>query len=487
MSPKSGESPFSFLNWEGNIGAFIRRTDWLTPLILLGLTTWSILAIYSTNSLKTPAFFDQEFAKKQLIFVCIGWGAYWAFSFLEPKVLERFAWWIYTAGILLLVPIAVCALLNMNLGTLIAGRFGARRWIFLGGFSIQPSEFAKISTLILLAFTVGRGVVFAQLLPPERQIVRIFHALLQFRPWEKFCAPLLRHLPLIVRFSWIVALPFALIFVEPDLGSALLYFPMVLALLLIANVPLRFFAILALFSLSGAAVLTVDMTQYGKALQEVQANPVAGVRTNDPAKAIRGTFNGLLPIKNYHRERIMTLVAPRVIDPDRVGTDLQPRQARMAVSRGEFSGRGFQEGTLVRLGWLPEMAAHNDFLFSCISEESGFVGSSSIIALFGLLVCLCLKTAARAADKFGACIAAGVAVITAAHVVVNVGMNIGIMPVTGISLPFFSYGGSFILSCFLLFGIAQSVHRSSQPPVLEEGDDTEIQASSQLSRRSPSV
>ncbi|MDR2513391.1 MAG: FtsW/RodA/SpoVE family cell cycle protein [Puniceicoccales bacterium] len=478
------QKPFSFLSWEGDLSAFVRRTDWLPVFVIFGLTIWSVLAIYSTNSLNVPDFFAQEFPRKQLVFVGIGWVAYWAISVVEPALLERYAWWIYFFGIALLLPLAACALLHMDVRPFIEARFGARRWIFLPGFSVQPSELVKTTTLILVSCMVGRGIVLERLFKPERLVANVVLAILKLRVWRVFAAPLRPFVPLVIRMGWVVALPFGLIFLQPDLGSALIYIPMAFALLLIAGIPLRFFAILALAALPGTALLTVDMAAYGRALQQYQDFPPPNAKS-DPAEGIRATYQGLLPIRNYHRERIMTLVAPRLIDPSGRGKEWQPRQARMAVARGGFSGQGFQNGTLVRLDWLPSAAAHNDFLFSCIAEESGFIGGCSIVGLLGLLVTLALRTAARARNKFGACIAVGVAVFAAVHVFVNIGMNIGLMPVTGVSLPFLSYGGSFILSCFLLFGMAQSVHRNSQPLVVEEKDATELKASSQLSARAP--
>ncbi|MDR1497424.1 MAG: rod shape-determining protein RodA [Puniceicoccales bacterium] len=456
--------PVSFLSWEGAWGAFLRRTDWWTILALIVLTAWGIAAIYSTNSLRTPAFFGQNFAPRQLVFVLIGWCAYLVVALVEPRIFERYAKWVYLAGILLLLPLAVCAVFNINIGSVIAARYGARRWIILPGFSIQPSEIAKITTLVLLARITAHGVRFADLVWVERKATLFFRTILPLFLWRGAHRPLLPVLPLLVRVFWVAALPFGLIFLQPDLGSALTYVPMVFALLLAASVPFRFFFLMAFLSLPGAAVLTADMTLYGQALkaqQEIQT--AANAPYKDPAEAIRGTHRGILPIRNYHRERIMTLFAPELIDRRGIGKSWQPRQARMAVARGGISGQGFGKGTLVQLGWLPETAAHNDFLFSSISEESGFIGASALVALFTFLIVRTLRTAVAARNNFGARLAVGVAVTTAVHVFVNIGMNIGMMPVTGVSLPFLSYGGSFIISCFLLFGMVQSIHRDSRP------------------------
>ncbi|MDR2862886.1 MAG: FtsW/RodA/SpoVE family cell cycle protein [Puniceicoccales bacterium] len=453
----------SFLNWEGNMESFSRRTDWVIPGIIFVLTVWSILAIFSTNSARVPDFFDQEFPKKQMFYIGAGWVAYWLVALTEPKVYARFAWWIYAFGILLLLPVALCALLNHDLGSFIVSRFGARRWLTLPFFSIQPAEFAKISTLILLAFAAGRGVAMEQLVWPERKCAGFLRFFFRLRLWRELCSPIIPFLPLLVRTGWIAALPFGLIYVQPDLGSALTYIPMAFVLLFIANVPLRFFAFIGVLMLPVVAVLTADMVQYGRALRTFQQEHPGYA---DPAEGIRQTYRGLLPIRNYHRERIMTLFAQQLIDPRRIGKSWQLRQALMAVAMGGLTGQGFQQGAQARLGWLPVTAAHNDFLFSCIAEESGFIGGFVIIGLFGLLTSLALRIAARARERFGVCLVIGAAVFIAEHVVINIGMNIGIMPVTGVSLPFLSYGGSFILSCFLLFGLVQSVHRDSRPLIV---------------------
>ncbi|MDR2429331.1 MAG: rod shape-determining protein RodA [Puniceicoccales bacterium] len=479
------QKPFSALNWEGGIKAFARRTDWWTPLILCVLSVWSVLAIYSVNSLKTPEFFEQEFVCKQIVYIGIGWGAYWAVALVEPRVVERWAWVIYAAGILLLLPVAACALLKININPFIVERYGARRWIVFPMFSVQPSEFTKVSTLAVMALTVGRGVSAAHLSRVEKIILNLARHVLGWRPWARLGAPLVRSLPLLVRMAWLAALPFGLIFIQPDLGSALTYIPMVFALLVIANVPLRFFALLGVLTLPVAGALAVDMTQYAKALQTSRMNLSETAAHKNPASAIRGSYKGLFPIRNHQRERIMTLFAPQLIDPDGGGTDWQPRQARMAVARGELLGQGFLNGSVVRHGWLPPTAAHNDFLFSCIAEEHGFVGGVSLIGLFALLIMLALRTAVRARDRFGASIAIGTAVLATVHVMVNIGMNIGIMPVTGVSLPFLSYGGSFILSCFLLFGMVQGVRRSSQPLQAPARETANLVPPVQLAGRTP--
>ena len=117
------------------------------------------------------------------------------------------------------------------------------------------------------------------------------------------------------------------------------------------------------------------------------------------------------------------------------------------------------EGTQAKLGYLPQSVAHNDFIFSVLAEEKGFLGSAIVIGIYALLMANGIRIASMARDRFGMLLAVGVSAIFMVHVFINIGMTIGLMPITGLPLPFLSYGGSFILSCFILQGLLQSVHR----------------------------
>jgi rod shape determining protein RodA len=484
-SPK----PVSFLNIEGTLRDFLRRTDWLAPAIILALVLCGVGAIYATGSDRVPQFLSpRSLGFAQLKFAAIGLGAYCAVSLLEPRLLDRWAWVLYWLGILTLAPIALCALANVNIAPFITARLGARRWISLPGFSVQPSEFVKITTLILLAHIIGRGVLPAgQLTWPERKIATAAAWVCHLRIFwlRRFTPPLWSWLPLLTRTGCALGLPFALILAQPDLGSALTYIPMMFALLFVAGIPMRFFAFVLVAAVPVFATLAVDLAQYAGALRvETERASKTAAIIRDPSEEVNKTFKGFNPfLRNYQRSRLMTMVAPDLIDPLGIGKSWQPRQARMAVANGGFEGLGFQQGELVRKGWLPEAAAHNDFIFACIAEEWGLQGGLFVLGLFASLIALALRTGAAAANKFGLCVCAGVAALTLAHVFQNIGMNVGIMPVTGVSLPFLSYGGSFILSCFLLFGLVQSVHRSSRPLVVEEPDNSDFQAVSQRSPR----
>jgi len=148
-----------------------------------------------------------------------------------------------------------------------------------------------------------------------------------------------------------------------------------------------------------------------------------------------------------------------LVDPSGTGVSWNQRQSLITVGSGGFIGKGWREGTQARLGYLPQTVAHNDFIFSVIAEETGFVGATITLALFAILIALTLLTALRSADRFGRLLSVGVCAILITHIFVNVAMTIGLMPIKGIPLPFVSYGGSFLLSAFILMGMVASVER----------------------------
>jgi len=414
--------------WWEKFANFSWRTDWTQVVIILFLSTLGVIAIDSAG-----AYRQNNFATPQMIYLGIGWVAYWMISSLDYRTLRMHARRIYLIGILLLIPISLCAFFKINIGTFIRSIHGARRWMDFGPFSIQPSEFAKVSVLIFIA------------------------ALLVLKPigsWRKSW-------PTVVKVLAAAGLPFVLIFVQPDLGSALIYLPLSFALLFVAGLSSRFFLVAGLSAILLGAVVAVDLVSYAsKITAYAKANP----DDINPAKAIRGKHQEstwFFLLKDYQRERLLSFVAPSIIDPRGRGATWNVKQAVIAVGRGGFEGQGIGKGTQAKYGYLPEAAAHNDFLFSGMAEEIGFKGGLLVILSFAWLFWRIVRTALMAIDRFGSLLAIGAAVIIGTHVVINIGMNIDLMPVTGVPLPFLSYGGSFILSCFLLLGLVQSVHRHS--------------------------
>lgn len=428
MSLRNHEEGSAASLWWDKFANFSWRTDWTQVVIIALLSTLGVIAIDSAGSYRQTSY-----ARSQVIFLVVGWFAYWVVSSLDYRRLRVHARLVYIVGILLLLPVAASALLKQDLGSFIRSINGARRWMDFGPFSIQPSEFAKVSALVLISALLARDPIGS------------FRA-----TW-----------PTVLKVAGAALLPFGLIFVQPDLGSALIYLPLSFALLFVAGLSSRFFMVAGLASLLLAAVVAVDLVEYSRKVSEYsKANP----EDRDPAKAVRGKHEAtawFVLLKDYQRERLMSFVAPEVVDPRGLGATWNVKQAVIAVGRGGLTGQGVGQGTQARFGYLPEAAAHNDFLFSGMAEEIGFAGGFMVIAGFALLFWRVVRTAARAADRFGSLLALGAATILGTHVVINLGMNIDLMPVTGVPLPFLSYGGSFVLSCFLLLGLVQSVHRHS--------------------------
>jgi rod shape determining protein RodA len=271
---------------------------------------------------------------------------------------------------------------------------GAQRWIPLGFFALQPAEFAKVVVILLLA---------AVLAPSNRDELVTQRQL----TW-----------PTVFRALAIVAIPAALILFEPDLGTTLVFGFIFFVMLFVAGATWR--QMLALAAAAAAGVVVVLQQQL---------------------------------LEKYQLDRIRVLFDP-TIDPQGIGYNIQ--QSRYAVGSGQIFGRGlFAEGTQTSFEYVPEQ--ETDFIFTAVAEQLGFVGGVLVLAAFGVIVWRLLVIAANARDRFGALIAAGLAAMMVFHVFINVGMTIGIMPVTGIPLPFLSAGGSFYLAMTISLGVANSI------------------------------
>jgi len=249
----------------------------------------------------------------------------------------------------------------------------------------------------------------------------------------------------------ITALPTLIIFLQPDLGSALMLPFMTFALLYSTGFSRKFFQVTALLALAAAAIVGVDLYRYDAFLN----------RNNLSALENRGQFesHSWIPLKDYQRNRLMAFVAPERIDPQGLGVSWNVRQSLISVGTGGWAGKGWNDGTQAKLGYLPQAVAHNDFIFSVIAEEGGWVGSMLVIGLFAILVFNGIRVSMIARDRFGQMLALGVSLTLFAHIFINIGMTLGIAPVTGLPLPFLSYGGTFLLSCFMLQAFQQSVYR----------------------------
>jgi rod shape determining protein RodA len=349
-----------------------------------------------------------------MVWMVLGGGVYTVIARIDYKIFLENAVFLFLPTIFLLL------LVLSPLGT---AREGAQRWLNFGVMLYQPSEAAKVATLIMVASVLAR------------------HELGTFQD----------SLMVLGKVFVVTALPMLLIFLQPDLGSCLVIPPVVLALLYVSRLSQRFFFAVFGVAIISVGILTVDLVRYAEFLKE-----------NDlTAQEARNLYQetSLMPMRDYQRERIMGFVAPQVVDPTGTEVAWNAIQSQQAVGTGGFTGKGWTQGTQAQLGYLPRSVAHNDFIFAVVAEEAGFLGGLCVIGFFGVLLGNGIRIAGMARDRFGMLLAVGVTITFLIHVFVNIGMTIGLTPITGLPLPFVSYGGSFMLSCCVLQGIVQSVYR----------------------------
>jgi rod shape determining protein RodA len=323
--------------------------------------------------------------------------------------------------------------------SLIAVRFigttglGAQRWINIGGFYLQPSEFAKIGMIVTLA------------------------ALLQATP-----TPTVKDL---LRMLAIVAVPWGLVFAEPNLGTSLVFGAIAIGMFYWGNVNPGW--LILLFSPLISVLLNNVSTPIW--IGWVVVAGIIGWRTlpwpwlgtfgtvvvNVVSGHVGQVFWSLL--KDYQKMRLTGFLNP---EKDPLGSGYHLIQSRIAIGAGELKGRGLFQGTQTQLNFIPEQ--HTDFIFSAIGEELGFIGCISVLFVFWI-ICLRLVIIAQTAnDNFGSLLAIGVLSMLIFQVFVNIGMNIGLAPVTGIPLPFLSYGNASLLSNFIGLGLVESVANRRQ-------------------------
>jgi rod shape determining protein RodA len=311
---------------------------------------------------------------------------------------------------------------------------GAQRWISIAGFHVQPSEFAKLAAILLLAGVLSRY-------PVERPV------------------DLLRPIGLI-------ALPWGLVFIQPDLGTSLVFGALLLVMLFWAGMPLAWLALL----LSPLITAILDGVQPWLLLVWVPITGLIAWRSLPWKRvalavvlAVQGLISVVTPIlwmhglKDYQRDRLVLFLDP---SKDPLGGGYHLLQSKVGIGSGGLWGTGLMHGLLTKLRFNPEQ--HTDFIFSAVGEETGFIGSTLMVAAFALLCWRLLQIAAHARTDVESLVVVGVGAMLMFQVVVNIFMTIGLGPVTGIPLPWVSYGRSAMLVNFLSLGLCASVGRRSR-------------------------
>ena len=377
----------------------------LAGLMLLG-TAFVYSATMVTEAARTAPFYEQSWLR-QVVWYGMGIGAAVGVCFVDYRLLARWSLVVYWAALLLLVAVLIPGIGSM--------RYGARRWIDFGVFQFQPSEFAKLAFILALAHFLSR---------PADELRQ---------PWNFWKA------------IGMTLLPFVLILKEPDLGSALVLLPAALAMLYVAGVPKRFLLRLVGAVVVLGALFLVDI---------VFAPPHWQIKLEDYQRRRLLVYFGAeyAPPPGATQAEIERLRKQQFDDSHNV------RQALISVGSGGLTGKGWRQGTQNALGYLPRAVAHNDFIFSVIAEELGFVGSVLVLLLYGAVLFTGIRIAGQARDRLGRVLAAGVVALLFSHVFINLGMNIRIMPVTGVPLPLLSYGGSSVLSSLIAIGLLQNVN-----------------------------
>jgi rod shape determining protein RodA len=443
---------FSRVSERTGAARILARVDWSLLAAVAALVTFGALFIFSATFHGGQA---SAFLSRQFLGIAVGAAAMVFLAILPYPVLQTYAKGIYAASVGLL-------LLTLVVGVRLRG---SRSWIDLGPVYFQPVELTRLALAVALATYVDSR---------SRDI----------RHWTGMAPPLL-----------LAGLHAGLVLLQPDLSSALAIGPMTLAVLFAAGAPLGF--ILGVVSCVGIAVLIPLGGTYcsifadrwadhpalawgARAFQEtgpllllsggVAVALVFGwwflrrwrVAVSGAALAasllvlaagVAGSFAVDKALKPYQRKRLIAFVNPAV---DPLGAGYNIMQSEIAVGSGRFVGKGYLAGSQTQLGFLPEK--HTDFIFSLIGEETGFLGALFVLTVYFWVAWRAFDIAFKARDHFGRYLASALGAFFAFSGLVNIGMAMGLMPVTGVPLPFLSYGGSGLVGSFMAVGLLLSIH-----------------------------
>ncbi|HZS27883.1 MAG TPA: rod shape-determining protein RodA [Candidatus Angelobacter sp.] len=355
-----------------------RDFDWVLLAFVLLICALGVLEIYSTT-------YGTKFAGahiRQIYWIMAGMAVMLTISLINYQVLLENSHWLYIASLASLLAVALFGKKYL----------GARRWVQLpGGQHFQPSEWVKLVLILVLAkYFSGEG---------ERQA----------------------SLPDVAKAGLIVAVPMLLVLKQPDLGTALTYFPVAVMGLFLGGIQFRHAAIITVI----AGILLPTLWIYGPRLHLV---------------------------KQYQKDRLTSFLHP---EADSQKTGYQIEQSKIAVGSGGIWGKGVRKGTQTQGSFLPE--PHTDFIFAAWSEEHGFVGAVALLLLYFMVLMRLIHNAQTAPDSAGGFVVMGVVAVLLFHILVNAGMVVGFMPVTGIPLPLMSYGGSSVLFMFLALGMVMNI------------------------------
>jgi len=383
-------------------------------LSTIGLTLIGLVLIYSADhSQDVKTHFT-----RQIYFGLFGLVLLIATAALPPRIYYALAYVIYVVSLIGLMMVPVAGIIGL----------GARRWLVIGGINVQPSEPAKIAFVLAMARVLSyRGTPLSV--------------------WQVLGLTALISLP-----------PTALVLLQPDLGTATVFPFLTVVMLAWFGLPLRVFILfllplISLFLLINPWIITPVLI-VGLIILIKSGVKLFGISVT-VALCIIATFaapRAWDQLEPYQQKRLTTFLNPAA---EPLGSGYQIIQSKVAVGSGGVTGRGFLRGTQTQLRFLPEQ--HTDFIFALAGEEFGFAGTTLIIILFLLYGWSAFSTARRTKSSFMGFVAVGLGSLVLYHAVVNIGMTLGVLPVTGLPLPFLSYGGSFLITCLACTGILLSI------------------------------
>jgi len=356
-----------------------RAPDVILIVAMMALMLLGILMVYSASKEAQEALFgdDSRLMRRQIIFAVVGVVSFLAVSFINYRDWQHFSIALYVLTVLALVAVFF-----------FPESRGTQRWIPLpSGFLLQPSEFAKVSMIMVMSATLAAA--------PEEGM-----------RWRRVTIALVA-----------LAVPFLLVVRQPDLGTAMVFGFVSIVVLFAGGTTVRQLLILATAAAGGIWALF--------------------------------RFNIL---EEYQLDRLESFAN---LGSDALGADFNQLNSVTTIGSGQFFGTGLFQGALTERSFVPEQ--ETDFIFTAVGEQLGFIGGSLVVVAFGVIIFRLLRIALTSGDRYGALLAIGVAGLLAFHVFINIGMTIGIAPVTGLPLPFMSAGGSSLVATSIALGLAHSV------------------------------
>jgi rod shape determining protein RodA len=391
--------------------------DWPLVVLALSLTAFGIAMVYSAGQTDVPTFVEGLW-RTQMVWFALGLGMAYTISRTSVRLLEWGTVPVYLGACFLLL---VLIFIGSGAGTAAS----TKSWLSIGGVRLgQPSEFAKIAVVLMLARSLSG----------QRSAPTTLIAL-----WKP---------------ALIVLIPWLLVMAQPDLGTGIVFIGIFFAMLFWSGVPWPLLIMAA--SPAVSLILAFGPGVWGAWFLMLLAL-VAWVRPAIVEGAVLVAANVAMGVvapvlwerlNPYQQRRLLVFLDPSS-DPRASGYHVI--QSQVAIGSGGVSGKGFTEGSQKRLAFLPEQ--QTDFIYSVVGEELGFLGVTLTLALFCLFLLRTVRVASRAANPFASLVAFGLTAAWFTHIIVNIGMTVGLMPITGIPLPFFSYGGSFMLACWIAVGM----------------------------------